>query len=169
MVCGRGLALVVVLPSATHLTLNPEAACSHMRLKDGPMADDAVSLGQIIQSCFPHFITKEFPMQLMTEEIRRILPPLGSQDGKGGDAIACVKYFTPDSSWTWYATEFDGEDTLFGLVDGHEKELGYWSLSELQSVRGLMGLAVERDLYWRPKPLREIAPELFEPVREGKT
>ena len=101
-------------------------------------------------------------MKLLTEEIRRKLPPLRSQEAQGGDAIAHVKFFTPDSSWTWYVTEFDGEDALFGLVDGHEKELGYFSLSELQSVRGPMGLAIERDLYWRPKPLREIAQELFE-------
>jgi hypothetical protein len=62
------------------------------------------------------------------------------------------------------ATEFDGNDTFFGLVDGLEKELGYFSLSELQSVRGPLGLPIERDLYWRPKTLKEIAPELFEDV-----
>jgi len=43
-------------------------------------------------------------MQLLTKEIRRKLPPLGSQDGKGGKAVVYVKFFTPDSSWTWYAT-----------------------------------------------------------------
>jgi hypothetical protein len=59
------------------------------------------------------------------------------------------------------ATEFDGEDTFFGLVDGHERELGYFSLRELESVRGALGLPIERDLYWRPKTLREIAPDLF--------
>ena len=72
-----------------------------------------------------------------------------------------MKYFTPDSSWTWYATEFDGEDTFFGLVDGFEKELGYFSLSELKSVKGPMGLPIERDLYWNPRKLKEIAPEMF--------
>jgi len=72
-----------------------------------------------------------------------------------------VKYFTPDSSWTWYGCEYDGKDTFFGLVDGHEKELGYFSLSELQSLRGPLGLPVERDLWWKPKTLGEIAPELF--------
>ena len=50
---------------------------------------------------------------------------------------------------------------FFGLVDGHEKELGYFNLSELESVRGPMGLPVERDLYWKPKTLEEIAPEKF--------
>ncbi len=100
-------------------------------------------------------------MPLLTKEIRGKLPPLGGQDGKGGKAVAYVKFFTPDSSWTWFATEFDSEDMFFGLVEGQEKELGYFSLSELQKARGPMGLAIERDLHWTPKTLEEIAPEMF--------
>jgi hypothetical protein len=100
-------------------------------------------------------------MQLLTKELRRKLPPLGSQDGKGGKAVAWAKFFTPDSNWTWYAAQFDGQDTFFGLVEGQEKELGYFSLAELSSVRGPMGLAIERDLHWTPKTLAEIAPEMF--------
>ena len=103
-------------------------------------------------------------MKLLTKEVRKKLPPLYSQKEKGQKAIAQVKFFTPDSSWTWYATEFDGKDTFFGLVDGHVKELGYFSLAELQTVRGPWGLPIERDLYWKPKPLDEIAPEMFKPV-----
>lgn len=106
-------------------------------------------------------------MKLLTKEIRKTLPPLYSQDGKGGKTAAYVKYFTPDSSWTWYGVEFDGEDTFFGLVDGHFKELGYFNLSELESVRGPMGLPIERDLYWQPKTLEEIAPELFSSENGG--
>lgn len=100
-------------------------------------------------------------MKLMTQELRRKLPPLGSQDGLGGKAVAHAKWFTPDSSWTWYALSYDGEDTCFGLVEGFETELGYFSLSELRAVRGPLGLPVERDLYWKPKTLEEIAPEMF--------
>lgn len=36
--------------------------------------------------------------------------------GAAYDAVAHVKYFTPDSQCTWYATEFDGEDTFFSVV-----------------------------------------------------
>jgi len=101
-------------------------------------------------------------MELLTEEIRRKLPPLYGQEKLGGKAVVHVKYFTPDSSWTWYATEFDGRDMFFGLVDGQHKELGYFSLAELKTARGPLGLAIERDLHWRPIPLDEIAPELFQ-------
>jgi hypothetical protein len=107
-------------------------------------------------------------MNLLTEEIRKKLPPLNSQDGKAGKAIAYVRFFSPSSNWTFYATEFDGEDTFFGLVEGLEKELGYFSLSELESARGPTGLPIERDLYWQPKTLEEIAPEMFTPEKHDE-
>lgn len=96
-------------------------------------------------------------MELLPKDVQDQLPPLYSQDGKGWDAIAQVKFFTPTSSWTWWATEYDPETrTFFGLVEGFERELGYFSLDELQEVRGPFGLGVERDLYWNPKPLKEV-------------
>ncbi len=109
-------------------------------------------------------------MKLLPKKIRKMLPALYAQDGKGGKSIAYVKFFTPDSSWTWYATE--GEPVkdesgaeidfmFFGLVDGFEKELGNFCLSELEQARGKMGLPIERDLFWTPKTLAEIAPEMF--------
>ena len=95
-------------------------------------------------------------MQLLTKEIRRRLPPLYGNEEKGLDALAIVKFFTPDSSWTWYASEFDGDDLFFGLAVGFEPELGYFRLSELQTVRGELGLPVERDRFFTPTPLREL-------------
>ncbi len=99
--------------------------------------------------------------KLLTAEDRKKLPALYSQDGKGDDAIAYVKFFTPFSSWTWYATEFDGDDTFFGLVVGLETELGYFSLSELDGLARKGLPLVERDLYWTPTRLGDI--------RSGKT
>ena len=43
-------------------------------------------------------------MKLLTKEIRKKLPPLYSQDGKDGKSVAHVKFFTPDSNWTFYVT-----------------------------------------------------------------
>jgi hypothetical protein len=95
-------------------------------------------------------------MHLLTNAIRRKLPPLYANEGKGTDALAVVKFFTPDSSWTWYVSEFDGDDLFFGLAVGLEPELGYFRLSELQTVRGTLGLPVERDKYFEPTPLHEL-------------
>ena len=95
-------------------------------------------------------------MKLINAEIKNSLPKLSEQESKGINTIAYVKFFTPDSSWTWYATEFDGEDIFFGLVDGFVKELGYFSLSELESARGPLGLKIERDLYFEPTTLKEL-------------
>ena len=94
-------------------------------------------------------------MKLMTADLRTQLPQLYSQE-EVDDPKAIAKYFTPDSNWTWYATEFDGKDTFFGLVDGFEKELGYFSLAELESVKGPFGLGIERDLWFEPTPLSEL-------------
>ncbi len=63
-------------------------------------------------------------MQLLTKGLRKKLPRLGETTEEGMGALALVKFFTPDSSWTWYATEFDGDDIFFGLVDGFELEFG---------------------------------------------
>ena len=73
------------------------------------------------------------------------------------EATCIVKFFDPSGSWTWYATEFDGEDTFFGLVDGFELEWGDFSLSELQSVRGRFGLGIERDRYFGMPKLKDVA------------
>jgi len=88
-------------------------------------------------------------MKLMTPAIRNTIPKLGEQEELGNNAVIHVKFFNPCGAGTWYATEFDGEDTFFGLVDLHEKELGYFSLSELQSIKvPPFNLGLERDLHF---------------------
>jgi hypothetical protein len=127
---------------------------------------------RVIQANKPSAHEKVRGMKLLTKEIRKKLPPLYAQESKGGKAIVYLKLFTPDGAFTWYLTEGSpikdesGKEVdfhFFGLVDGLEKELGYVALSELESVRGPLGLAIERDLWWEPKTLEDIAPELFRP------
>jgi len=80
------------------------------------------------------------------------------------DPICCVKLFTPDSNWTWYIIEFSksDRDTCYGYVQGLESELGYFTLGELESVHGALGLGVERDLYFKPTSLNTIKKEEYE-------
>jgi hypothetical protein len=98
-------------------------------------------------------------MRLLDSESREKLPGLYENEEVGLDAKALVKFFSPGSNWTWYASEFDGEDIFFGLVSGFELELGYFSLREMQSVRGPLGLPIERDLHYEPRSLKELMEE----------
>ncbi len=93
----------------------------------------------------------------MPDELKASIPPLYSQEDES-DPVVRVKFFTPWADWTWYGIEFDGTDSFFGLVDGYERELGYFSLHELESLKGPGGLRVERDLYFEPTPLSNIYP-----------
>ena len=96
-------------------------------------------------------------MKLLTQAIRSKLPSLGSTDQLPHDqAMAQTKFFTPDSSWTWYPLEFDGEHTFFGLVVGFAVEMGYFDLQELEAARGPWGLPIERDLWFKPTPLTRL-------------
>ena len=87
------------------------------------------------------------------EDMADKIPALYSTEDSE-DPVAVLKYFTPDSSFTWYLTEYDPEQRLaFGLVVGHERELGYFSFTELEVLRGPRGLPVERDLHFEPTPV----------------
>lgn len=93
---------------------------------------------------------------LLTEELKKQIPALYTQEDKKDEAIVYAKFFTPDSNWTWLVLEYDPEQRIFfGLVKGLEIEYGYFSLDELESLRGPLGLPVERDLGFTKRTLRE--------------
>jgi len=102
---------------------------------------------------------KAFPptaMELLDGQSRALLPPLYANEKLGLEAVAPIKFFTPDANWTWWPTEFDGDDLFFGLVSGFVVELGYFTASELESVLGPLHLPIERDLYYQPQTLAEL-------------
>ncbi len=97
-------------------------------------------------------------MKLLTNDIRERLLRNGrtrqvrENDLRGEDFPPVVKLFTPDAGCTWLLTELDPQEPYiaFGLCDlgmGYP-ELGYVSLAELASVRGKLGLPIERDLHF---------------------
>jgi hypothetical protein len=97
-------------------------------------------------------------MQLLTEDIRAALPPLYATEGTPeGEKTLVARFFDPCGSWTWYPVEGqpsdDGKDFLFfGLVEGFEREWGYFLWSDLADYRGPLGIGIERDLHFRPCP-----------------
>ena len=90
----------------------------------------------------------------------------GARSARGAtiDPPPVVKLFTPDAGATWLLTELDpaDPDRAFGLCDLGLgcPELGWVSLAEIASVRGRLGLAVERDLHFvADRPLSAYAKE----------
>ncbi len=81
-------------------------------------------------------------------------PPYATE--KQDDPLAVIKLFTPDSSWSWFILEYDGQDICFGLVAGHDTELGDFSLREMQAAHGPLGLQPERDLWFCPTPVTQL-------------
>jgi hypothetical protein len=59
-------------------------------------------------------------------------------------------------NWTWYSSEFDGQDIFFGLAVAFEMQPGYFSWKELKEDRGPLGLLIERDFYFEPRIFEEF-------------
>lgn len=97
-------------------------------------------------------LTKSLRERLLANgTVRRQLDEAGEPDP---DFVPVVKLFTPDANATWLLTELDPDepDIAFGLCDlglGFP-ELGRVSLAELASVRGKLGLPIERDRHFYP-------------------
>ena len=104
-------------------------------------------------------------MKLITKELREKLLANGKASSDGEcDLRPVVKRFTPDGAATWLLVELDPKDPdlAFGLCDlgmGFP-ELGYVRISEIESVRGQLGLPVERDKFFTgDKPISAYARE----------
>jgi hypothetical protein len=112
-------------------------------------------------------------MQLLTSDIRerllrngRLQRHLTEQGDPEPDFLPVVKLFTPDAGCTWLLTELDPDepDIAFGLCDLGMgcPETGSVRISELESVRGRLGLHVERDLsFMATKTLSAYADEAW--------
>ncbi len=92
-------------------------------------------------------------MKLITKAIRLML--LYNGHNAGADHAPVLKVFDPSGSATWLLSEMDPEadDWLFGLSDlgwGYP-EMGTVRLSELERLRGALGLRMERDLYFKDR------------------
>ena len=98
-------------------------------------------------------------MKLITEEFEALFKdyPLYSQEHEE-DPLVIAKLFDPCGSATWFLTEYDPvEKIAFSWVQGlQEDEFGYISLTEIESVKGPLGIGIEQDLYFKQKRLSEV-------------
>lgn len=102
-------------------------------------------------------------MKLLTKDIENKLhkQPLYSQEQKGDDARVIAKFFNPCGRGTWYVLEGEKQDNgdwlFFGISEIYEREYGYFTLSELESVRLPFGLTIERDKYFKPCKVKDLS------------
>ena len=94
-------------------------------------------------------------MELIPQEIKELIPKLYETE-KQNDPVAYIKLFL--DGWTWYITELSIDNNIcFGyVISPFESELGYFSLNEIKSIKGSLGLDVERDLFFKPTRLSLI-------------
>ena len=85
----------------------------------------------------PQYYSKDYPENLMTDEMLERVPELYAQEDVAlADKEVHAAYIIPfRSNWTWYITEYDMESgEAFGLVLGIEPEWGYFNLEELKEL-----------------------------------
>lgn len=97
--------------------------------------------------------------EFFPDDLKAQMPKLYSQEGSK-DPMVYAKWFTPWSSWSWYATEGEQQDEqyiCFGYVIGQDREWGYFSVTELESITGPFGLKIERDIHFTPRLKSQVA------------
>lgn len=91
------------------------------------------------------------------ELIEKLKIPKLYETEEFSNPICQLKLFTPDSIWEWYIIEISiDKDICYGYIKGFESELGYFSLNELNEIRGNLGLKVEIDSSFTPISLASV-------------
>lgn len=95
-------------------------------------------------------------MELIPKELLESIPKLYETEDVVNPTCH-IKLFTPDANFTWYIIEISiDKKHCYGYVESLDNELGYFSLDEIKELKGPLGLKVERDLSFTPKPLSEL-------------
>lgn len=94
-------------------------------------------------------------MELIPKNLLNRIPKLYETEEQN-NPIAYVKLFL--DGWTWFITEISIDNNIcFGyVISPFGAELGYFSLEEIKSIKGSLGIGVERDLYFKPTKLSII-------------
>lgn len=98
-------------------------------------------------------------MKLLTQELLKKFEQIGNQE-EVKDPIVVAKFFNPTGAGTWYATEYNPASKMFfgyvSIFNDDCDEWGYFSLTELETIKGRFGLGIERDLYFHSRPFSQI-------------
>ena len=103
-------------------------------------------------------------MKLLTKKIKEQATKQ-YDDGSDMEQMVVAKYFDPMGSWKWFLMNMHkDEDYCWGIVKGHEVEMGSFSMKELESIKLPFGLKIERDTLFEPMK----ASEVWEQLNKGK-
>ena len=98
-------------------------------------------------------------MQLLTKELEARFKEVGSQENKK-DPIVIAKFFNSVGAGRWWATEYNPKEKIFfgyvSIFGDHNDEWGWFSLEELESIKGFGGMGIERDLHCGEKRISEF-------------
>lgn len=109
-------------------------------------------------------------MSFLTDEQRKQMLDNGAARARGEslDPVPVVKLHTLDAGAAWLLTELEaGGDKAYGLCDAGtgSPELGYVSLSALQSVRGPRGMPIVADPHFKAR--QPLSGYLADALRDG--
>jgi hypothetical protein len=103
-------------------------------------------------------------MKLLTKKIKEQATKQYKQ-GTDMEQMVVAKYFDPMGSWKWFLMNMHKDDDYcWGIVKGHEVEMGSFSMKELESIKLPFGLKIERDLMFEPMK----ASEVWKQLNDGK-
>lgn len=93
--------------------------------------------------------------KLITEQLKKWIPNLWSQEWLGRDAICYVHYFF--WWWDWYVLEYDWENELFWIVIWEDIEYWPFYLSDFERInKNAWYSKIERDIYWKQCKVGDI-------------
>jgi hypothetical protein len=90
-------------------------------------------------------------MELITETLRKRFETIGDQS-EDSDPLVIATFFNPCGRAVWFATEYSPDTkNCFGYVSGLSPggdEWGYFSITELESLRLALNLRIERNIHF---------------------
>ena len=99
-------------------------------------------------------------MKLLTKKIKE--QAIKQYDeGSDMEQMVVAKYFDAMGDWKWFLMNMHKDDDYcWGIVKGHEVEMGSFSMEELKSMQPRL----QRDLYFEPMKAKDV----WEQLNDGK-
>lgn len=96
---------------------------------------------------------------LLTQELKDRFLKVGDQQDNP-DPIIVAHFFNPQGAGDWYCFSYDDVDQIFfgyvSIFKDWNDEMWYFTVQELESYKGPLGLGIERDRYRHEIPFSQL-------------